>query len=166
MSTKAPAPAPSRAEVQRWYTEFQQIRARLQQAHDRAMEDPQLLTANESFMQDVQAAMDRADPALRLLARRVRQLDSLALGAEQRRDGGLLQVLRSEYLRIQERFLQVQARILREPSFAQRAQALERALLRKMSEFDPEVDDLLERSQELETLLARAGIRVPATPRQ
>ncbi len=166
MSTKAPAPAPTRAEVQRWYAEFQQIRARLQQAHDRAMEDPHFMSANESFMEDVKAAMDRADPALRQLAGRIRQLESLATGAQQRKDGGLLQALQQEYLRIRQRFLDVQARVLQEPAFVQRAQALERALRRKMSEFDPEVDRLLERSTELETLLGRAGIRVPATPQQ
>jgi predicted nucleic acid-binding Zn-ribbon protein len=154
-TARTPAPTAS-DQVRAWYSELQQISVRLQGAHARALEDQQLRTQQAAFMRMVKEEMDRADPALAGLAERVQRLEGEARAAAERGDQARLQALEREFAQIQARFINVETAVLQLPAVASAAQAYEQALRRRMVTVEPQVDQLLARTRELQGLLQRA----------
>ena len=114
MSARPASPsAAAEANARTWFNELQRISARLQAAHNRAMQDAQLRTAQEAFMRDVKAAMQRQDPGLDALAARVRQIQAEGAAAQQRGDRARLRELNRELSQIQARFLAAQQAVMR-----------------------------------------------------
>jgi hypothetical protein len=147
------------ATVRGWYMELQQIQARLQAAHNRVMQDPQLRGQQEAFMRDVKAAMLRADPGLDALATRVEAMQGQAVTAQQRGDRAQLQRLNADLVGIQERFVRAQQAVLQQPALAARAQQLEQSLHSRMLQVEPETDRLLARGKLLQGRLIAAQRR-------
>jgi hypothetical protein len=137
--------------------ELQQIQARLQAAHNRVMQDAQLRGAQESLMQDVKAAMQRADPGLDALVGQVERMRNLAARAAQRNDRAQLQQLNAELVPIQQRFMAAQQQAMQQPAIRQRAAALEQRLHARMLQVEPETDRLLARGRELQGRLLQVA---------
>lgn len=162
MSARPASPsATAEANARTWLNELQRISARLQAAHNRAMQDERLRTAQEAFMRDVKAAMQRQDPGLDALAVRVRQIQAEGVAAQQRGDRARLRELNRELSQIQARFLAAQQAVMRQPAIAQRARVLEEQLHSRMVQVEPETDRLIERGKELQLRLLRATGRLP-----
>jgi len=153
--------ATAAAEARTWVNELQRISARLQAAHNRAMQDVQLRTAYESMSRDVKAAMQRHDPGLDPLATRVRAIQVEGADAQQRGDRTKLRQLNAELSQIQARFMAAQQAVMRQPAIAQRARTLEELLHTRMLQVEPETDRLMERGKELQARLARTARPAP-----
>jgi predicted membrane-bound mannosyltransferase len=166
VNARAAAPQSAAAASARgWITELQQIQSRLQAAHNRVMQDPQVREAQESLFRDVKTAMQRADPGLDALARRVESMQAEAAAAVQRGDRARVQQLNAELVPIQQRFMRAQQTVMRQPGIAQRSTALEQRMHARMLQVEPETDRLLARGRELQGRLMQAGV-APSRPSQ
>ena len=154
--------ATAAANARTWRMELQRVSGRLQAAHNRAMEDEALRTAQEAFMRDVKVAMQRVDPGLDALAVRVRTIQSEGAAAQQRGDRARLQQLNLELGRIQARFMNAQQAVMRQPAMKQRAEALEQRIHQRMLQVEPETDRLIERGKELKERLEQAAVEARA----
>lgn len=154
----ATAAAPSREEVRAWYGELQQIGARLQSAHERAMAgDARLRTTQQTLFADIKTGMERTDPSLAQLAGRAQALEAEARRARQAGNRERLRTLAAEASQIQGRFLAAQNRVMAQPAIAQRMRAYETQLHQKMLQAEPQLDQLLARSRDLQARLARVA---------
>jgi len=135
------------------YGELMQIQARLQAAHNRVMQDPQVRGQQDAFMRDVKAAMLRVDPGLDALATRVEGMRGMAETAQQRGDRAQLQRLNTDLIAIQQRFMRAQQTVMRQPALSQRALQLEQTLHTRMLQVEPETDRLLARGKVLQARL-------------
>lgn len=149
-----PPPPAADANARAWFTELQQIQVRLQAAHNRVMQDPQVRAQQDAFMRDVKVAMQRVDPGLDALASRVEAMQAQAETAQQRGDRAALQRLNADLVAIQQRFLRAQQQVMRQPALSQRAQQLEETLHGRMLRVEPETDRLLARGRELQGRLS------------
>ena len=138
------------------YAELMQIQARLQAAHNRVMQDPQVRGQQDAFMRDVKAAMLRADPGLDALATRVEGMRGQAETAQRRGDRVLLQRLNTDLVAIQQRFIRAQQVVMRQPALSQRALQLEQTLHTRMLQVEPQTDALLARGKVLQARLMAA----------
>ena len=158
-NTRAPATpsATTREEARAWVNEMNQIRARLQAAHQRAMQDQQLRAAQDQLMRDVKAAMLRADPALDSLSDRVEAMKPEAEAAQRSGDRARLQALQREMARIQTRFTAAQERAMQQPSIVQRSRTFEAQLKQRLLTVEPQTEQLLARANELQARLLRVA---------
>jgi len=175
LAAQTPRPVAARATPQTsatanaraWMAELQQIQGRLQAAHNRVMQDAQLRGEQEALFRDVKAALQRADPGLDALARRVESMQAEAADAVQRGDRARVQQLNAELVPIQQRFMRAQQAVMRQPAIAQRSAALEQRLHARMLQMEPETDRLLARGRELQgRLMQAAGGGQPPRSRQ
>lgn len=156
---------PSREEARAALAELQGITARLQSAHNRAMEDPGLRTTQQALARDVKAAMEQIDPELPALAERVRQMEEEARAAQQRGDMTRVQALTRDFAQLRQRFMRAQTQALQQPELAARARAFDEQLHRRMLAAEPQTDQLLSRSRYLQERLRGAVTGRPARPR-
>lgn len=162
MSSEAPAqprsalPRSAGEMARGWYAELQRISARLQQVHDRALEDPELRARRTALMETIQQAMDRTDPELPRLASRAEQIPAEVQAARGRGDAPRLQGLDRELGMIQARFMNVEQAVLRQPAIAREVRAYEEQLRAEMVRVEPLTESLLARSSELQRLLQAA----------
>jgi hypothetical protein len=138
------------------YAELMQIQARLQAAHNRVMQDPQVRGQQDAFMRDVKVAMLRVDPGLDALATRVEGMRGQAETAQRRGDRVQLQRLNTDLVAIQQRFLRAQQAVMRQPALSQRALQLEQTLHARMLQVEPQTDALLARGKLLQGRLMAA----------
>jgi len=160
----ASQPTTTRDEARAWMTELQGISQRLQAAHNRAMQDPQLSSTQAALMRDIKTAMERQDPQLPQLAERVRALEAEARAAQGRNDAARVQTLTREFATIRQRFMRAQQSVLQQPAIAQRARAFDARLHSRLIEVEPRTDQLLARSKELQERIRQAvnSARPPA----
>jgi hypothetical protein len=144
-----------RAEARAWYGELQQISARLQAAHARAMRDGRLKGAQDSLERDLRRAMDRADPELVRLADRARALEAEQETARRARDGERFATAAAELNQIRQRFVNAQALAMRDPAISGRMRSYEQRLHAALVQVEPGLDRLLARSRQLQGFLAR-----------
>jgi hypothetical protein len=153
VNARAAAPqGAAAANARAWMAELRQIQGRLQRE------------AQESLFRDVKVAMQRADPGLDALARRVDSMQAEAAAAVQRGDRARVQQLNTELVPIQQRFMRAQQTVMRQPAFQQRAAALEQRLHARMLQVEPETDRLLARGTELQGRLMQAGAAPARSP--
>lgn len=152
----APAANPSREQSRAQMAELRTIAARLQGIHARAMRTGDLTATQATLMRDIKAAMERQDPELPRLATRVKAMEAEARAAETRNDGPRKQALAREFTAIQARFMRAQQTVMRQPDIARRARAFDYRLHRQMVAADPQTDQLLARSRQLQASLQRA----------
>ena len=151
---RASAPA-TPAASQAMMTELRTIAARLQSIHSRAMRAGDLASTQAALMRDIKTAMERQDPELPRLADRVKAMETEASSAQTRNDAARMQALAREFATIQQRFMRAQQSVMRQPAIAQRARAFDDRLHRQMVAADPQTDQLLARSRELQARLQR-----------
>jgi hypothetical protein len=137
-------------------TELQSITARLQAAHNRAMQDVTMRNTQLALARDLKAAMEQLDPELPSLAERVRRMEEEARAAQERGDVSRVQTLTREFAQIRQRFMRAQTQAMRSPELAQRARAFDDQLHRRMIAAEPMTDQLLARSRELQERLRGA----------
>ena len=152
----APAATPSREQSRAQMAELRTIAARLQGIHARAMRTGDLTATQATLMRDIKAAMERQDPELPRLATRVKAMEAEARTAEARNDVARKQALAREFTTIQSRFMRAQQTVMRQPDIARRASAFDAHLHRQMVAADPQTDQLLARSRQLQASLQRA----------
>jgi cell division protein FtsB len=163
----APAAAPSREQARAMMTELQTIATRLQTIHARAMSTGDLAATQTALMRDIKTAMERQDPQLPQLATRVKAMEAEARTAQERKDAPRMQALAREFATIQGRFMRAQQSVMKQPAIAARARAFDDRLHRQMVAADPQTDQLLARSRQLQASLQRAaGVSRPAGARQ
>ncbi len=160
-ATRVAAPAasaatPSREQARAQMAELRTIAARLQGIHARAMRTGDLTTTQATLMRDIKAAMERQDPELPRLATRVKAMETEARTAEARNDVARKQALAREFATIQSRFMRAQQTVMRQPDIARRARAFDDRLHRQMVAADPQTDQLLARSRQLQARLQGA----------
>lgn len=154
----APALTAAQREAQGWYTELMQIGSRLQAAQVRAMQDPQLKSAQEQLGRDIKAAIVKADPSLANVDARARAMEAEAQRAQQAGDRARLTRLTQEAQQIQVKVMNAQQRALQsDPGLATRARSFEEQLRRKMVQVEPQTMALVARGQELQGKLAQAA---------
>lgn len=163
MSAEVPAPARARAPsssaeamARAWYGELQRISGRLSQVHELALQNPELRRRRNGLMQGIQQAMDDADPQLRALAARARQIPAEVQAAQRRADVTRLRELDREAAMIRTRFMNVEAGVRRLPAVAREVRAYEELLRREMVRIEPMTESLLARSADLQRLLQAA----------
>ena len=117
-------------------------------------------------MRDVKAAMQRQDPGLDALARRVEQMQAEGTAAQQRGERARVQQLQTELLRIQQRFAQAQQQVMQQPAIKQRARQIEQQLHAAMLRVEPETDRLMARGKELNDRLMQGRRRQQGPTRQ
>lgn len=147
----------SRNEVRAWYAELEQIAARLQAVHARALRDAKLRAAQDSLSAMVQRGMERADPELPDFAARVRAMDGEARQARAEGDEGHLLDLMREADRIQARFFAARQQVIQQPQLARQIRSYERRLHGALVAVEPQLDQLLARSTELQARIQRAA---------
>ena len=154
--TSAPAAAPTREQARAMMSELQVIAARLQTIHSQAMSSGNLAATQTTLMRDIKAAMERQDPQLPRLADRVKAMENEAAAAQSRNDAARTRALAQEFTTIQQRFMRAQQAVMQQPAIAQRARAFDDRLHRQMVAVDPQTDQLLARSRQLQATLQRA----------
>lgn len=154
----APTLTAAQREAQGWYRELMQIGQRLQAAQLRAMQDPQLKTAQEQLGRDLKAAIVRADPTLANVDARARAMEAEARQAQQAGDQARMARLAQEAQQIQVKVMNAQQKALRDnPALATRARGFEEQLRRKMVQVEPQTMALVARGQELQGKLSQVA---------
>lgn len=158
VNARRPAPphANKSAEAQAWLSELQVLNAKLEALQARALQDPQLVAAQQSLGGSIKAAMNRIDPTLEQSLARGQQLQQQALAARQRGDQATLGRLAVEMQNIQHRFFNVQQQVVQEPSLAARLRTFQDRVQKKMTTLDPNAPKMIARFGELQTMLAKA----------
>jgi hypothetical protein len=152
----APAHAKKSAEAQAWLSELQVLNAKLEALQARALQDPQLVAAQQSLGGSIKAAMNRIDPTLEQSLARGKQLQQQALAARQRGDQATLGRLAGEMQNIQHRFFSVQQQVVQEPTLAARLHTFQDRVQKKMTTLDPNAPKMIARFGQLQTMLAQA----------
>ena len=152
-----PAATPTREQARAMMTELQTIATRLQNIHSRAMRTGDLAATQTTLMRDIKTAMERQDPGLPALADRVKALETEARTAQERKDTPRVQAIAREFATIQSRFMRAQQAVMKQPAIAARARAFDDRLHRQMLAADPQTDQLLARSRQLQASLQRAA---------
>lgn len=151
------APTAAQRQMQSWYTELQQIGARLQAAQMKAMQDPALAAAQQSLARDFKAAMLRADPGLAGLEKRAQVMEAEAQKAQKAGDQAKFAKLAREAQQIEVRLMNAQKKVMADEAFTRRARGFEAALKQKMLQAEPKTMELVERGKVLQAQLQRAA---------
>lgn len=136
-------------EKEKLYKEYQQITQRLQNVQEQALSDAKIAEQSENFSEKVDQEMIRQNPAVRP---KIDRRNSIVDEFERARSTGN----ESEMYRLQQEFQVItqdlkthQQKAMENEQLREEGEELEKALLEKMKEIDPEVPNLVAR---LETL--------------
>lgn len=154
VSARRPAPAKRPPEAQAWLSELQVLNAKLEAIQARALQDPQLMAAQQSLGGTIKAAMSRIDPMLEQNVARGRQLQQQALAARQKGDQATLNQLAGEMQAIQQRFFTVQQQVVQEPALAAQLKSFQDRVQKKMTSLDATTPGMIARFGELQGKLA------------
>jgi hypothetical protein len=142
------------AEAQELITEIQQIQAQLQPIQMEALQDSELMSAQEAFGARIQAAMIEMEPATTERLARLEALAAEAQAAEASQDEEKFGQIMVEGQQLEQQLQATQEQALQQPEVAAELDTLQTALVRKIIEVDPSAEQLLERLDELDTRLA------------
>lgn len=145
---------PEQEEVQGWLSEIQEIHGKLESIQRQALQDPELVAAQDALGASIKSAMEAADPTLELAMARVPLLEGEAQAAQTAGDQEKLQALSAEAEQIQRQFAAAQQQALQQPGLAAQVDAFQQQLEQKMAELDPAAGQLISRFKELESKLA------------
>jgi predicted nuclease with TOPRIM domain len=154
---------PSEQQVQGWVNELRELHGKLEAIQLRAMQDPQLQSAEAQLGEEIKAAMEKADPQLPAMMQRMSVLEAEAVKAQQSGDRAKLQQLTQEARGLQVRFMETQNRVFQQPAMATKLRAYQQRLETRMMQIDPQAPTLIERFQELE---GRVSAVMQAGPRR
>jgi chromosome segregation ATPase len=160
----APPAQQQQQQMQAWFTELQQVGARIQAAQARALADEALSARHRALGAEIEAAVIRLDPSLAQLPQRVQELEAQLRDAYEKRDQARFQQLAQQGQQLEARFAQVRAQALTQGDLANRVRAFEADLEKKMLEAEPELPRLMERGRELQARLEAAAGRAAGRP--
>ncbi|MEX0912721.1 MAG: hypothetical protein WD737_07390 [Gemmatimonadota bacterium] len=156
LAQSATANQPSEQELQTWFTELEQVHQELEGLQQQALQDPELSAQQEAIGEEIQVAMNDADPTLDQRMSRVAELEAEAEAAQQAGNAERLQQIVSEAQQIQQHFMAVQETALGQPAIADRLASFQEQLEDRMVDIDPEAEALIERFRELEQRIGAA----------
>ena len=155
-----PAQAPAAAETAPAQDETTRIQQRLAQLQQQAGQDPAVKAQEEAFDAYMIDAMARLDPDSRVKTSRAEALKAEVEAARAASDNAKLNQLAAEAQELQAYFAGLRQRTLGLPDVQEKRKEYVQALFTKMSEIDPEAQNLVSRLQEL-----RSGAAAqPAAP--
>ncbi|HET7232329.1 MAG TPA: hypothetical protein VFJ16_20145, partial [Longimicrobium sp.] len=149
-TTPAPAQpaAPAQAAPANEAAQLQQKLGALQQ---RAMQDPSLKAATDSFNAVVQAGMARLDPQAPAKVARAAAISGDVTAARAASDNARLNQLATEANELQAYFTGLRQRAIVLPEVATARQAYVARLFEKMKEYDPQAQSYVDRLNQLST---------------
>lgn len=157
VSARRPAPSAAKSpQAQAWLSELQMLNAKLEALQARALQDPQLMAAQQSLGATIKTAMGRLDPTLEQSLARGKQLQEQAVGARQKGDDATLQRLTGEMQQIQQRFFSIQQRVIAQPAVAAQLKVFQDRVQKKMATLDATAPTMIARFGELQANLASA----------
>jgi hypothetical protein len=155
VSARRPAPSATKSpQAQAMLSELQMLNAKLEALQARALQDPQLMAAQQSLGTTIKAAMGRLDPTLEQSLVRGKQLQEQAVAAQRIGDDATLQRLTGEMQQIQQRFFAIQQRVLTQPAVAAQLKVFQDRVQKKMATLDTTAPTMIARFGELQSKLA------------
>jgi hypothetical protein len=152
----APSPAAKDPQAQAWLSELQVLNAKLEALQARALQDPQLMAAQQALGGSIKTEMNRIDPTLEQSMARGKQLQTQAIAARQKGDDATLRQLAGEMQQIQQRFFSVQQRVVQEPALAAQLKSFQDRVQKRMTALDATTPTMIARFTELQGKLANA----------
>jgi hypothetical protein len=153
-TTPAPAQPAQAAPAADEATQLQQKLGALQQ---RAMQDPSLKAATDSFNAVLQAGMARVDPQAAAKSARAQAIQGEVTAARAANDNTRLNQLAAEANQLQAYFQNLQPRALALPEVQAARQTYLARLFAKMTEFDPQAQSYVERLTQLRSAGTTGG---------
>lgn len=152
----APSPAAKNPQAQAWLSELQVLNAKLEALQARALQDPQLMAAQQALGGSIKTEMNRIDPTLEQSLARGKELQGQAVAAQKKGDDATLQKLAGEMQQIQQRFFSVQQRAVQEPALASQLKSFQDRVQKRMTALDATAPKMIARFGELQAQLAAA----------
>jgi chaperonin cofactor prefoldin len=143
-------------QVQEWIGEAQRLQAQLAAIHEQAMEHPPIAEEQEAVEKAVRDAMIAEDSAVAGLLDRMEVLIEEARQAQEAGDTIRLQTLGAEAAAMQPTLESAQLRALEKPEIEARIQALQQSVEARMSEIEPQVEQMIARFTELDRQIRTA----------
>lgn len=148
------APAAPAAPAQ---NEVEQLRQRIGQLQQQALQDPALEPAQDSFNAVVQAAMARLDPTATAKAARATALTAEVEAARAANDNAKLNQLAEEATALQAFFTALRPRAMADAEVQAARQVFLARVLEKMKQIDPNTQQYVDRLSELQRAPAANG---------
>jgi hypothetical protein len=152
----APAPVAKDPQAQAWLSELQVLNAKLEALQARALQDPQLMAAQQALGGSIKTEMNRIDPTLDQSLVRGKQLQTQAIAAQKKGDDATLRQLAGEMQQIQQRFFSVQQKVVQEPALAAQLKSFQDRVQKRMTALDATTPKMIARFGELQGKLAAA----------
>ena len=130
--------------------EADQLRQRIGQLQQQAMEDPSLMLAKDTFDAVVEAAMARLDPQAAAKVARARSLNQDVEAARAAGDNARLNQLADEATALNAYFAALRPRALAEADVQEARRAYLARVLERMKEIDPDTQQYVDRLAELQ----------------
>jgi hypothetical protein len=145
-----PAPAqPAAPAAAAPANEAQQLQQKLGALQQRAMQDPSLKAASDSFNAVVQAGMSKLDPQAPAKVARAAAIPGEVTAARAANDNAKLNQLAAESTELQSYFTSLRQRAIALPEVATARQAYVARLFEKMKEYDPQAQSYVDRLNQL-----------------
>jgi hypothetical protein len=152
----APAPVAKDAQAQAWLSELQVLNAKLEALQARALQDPQLMAAQQALGGSIKTEMNRIDPTLDQSLARGKELETQAMAAQKKGDDATLRQLAEEMQQIQQRFFSVQQKVVQQPALATQLKSFQDRVQKRMTALDATTPTMIARFTELQGKLANA----------
>ncbi len=145
---------PGQGEMQELFEEFQEKSERFERIHSQAMEENEDLQEKEAELQEqMNDAVLAADPDFEEGVERLGELQAEMMEAQAEEDQAAAQEIMQEAQALEGRLQQAQAQAMQQPDIQQGMEDFQEALITKMTEIDPEAEELLERLEELSAII-------------
>jgi len=148
-TTPAPPPAPAPAAPAPAADEATQLRQKIGALQQRALQDPALKPAQDSFNTVVSAAMGRLDPAAPGKLARASAINAEVEAARAAGDNAKLNQLATEATALQSYFAALRPRAMADPQVQAARQVWLARVLDKMKQLDPNVQQYIDRLGQL-----------------
>jgi rhamnose utilization protein RhaD (predicted bifunctional aldolase and dehydrogenase) len=130
--------------------EAARIQLQLMQVQQRALQDPELQTAQEEIGQALIDAMIRVDPAAEQLVQRAANLQHDVIAAQEAEDEARLRQLGAEAERLQAAFATLRQLAMEDEQLQAAMAAFQNQVIAKMTELEPATPDLIIRLEALQ----------------
>ena len=147
----------STGDIQKMYIEYQLINMKLQSIQQQALSDSEIAEKTEKFGEALDSAMVKKNPSIKeKLIKRDAIINDLE-EAQQNGDKDKISKLQNDYKSISDELQPHQQNALEDEGLRNKGEKLNKALVKKMTEIDPEVPNLFSRLEVLSEKL-QAGI--------
>lgn len=133
--------------------EYLEVVKKLDSIQKIAQQDPQLMKEGEELKADMTEVMIKNDPSVENLIAERNQVEMQFAEAEKQNDRNKMVQLQETYKKLTDRIIEHQNKVLEDPSFKERAKTINKKVLKKMEEIDPNTPQLIEKLKELKAKL-------------